>query len=74
MAKKITINHPDGSQTDYQSTILRGYHLKKGKDGVCVTEKRLFEREKLVECYRNVDAEVERCEPCEIFNPTQRPD
>ena len=74
MAKKITITHSDGSQTNYKSNLIRGYHLKRGTDGVCVTEKRLFKPERVVACYRNAAANEERCLPCEAINPTQRRD
>ena len=74
MARKIKITHSDGSETNYESTLTRGYHLKRGTDGVCVTEKRLFRKERIVACYRNADASEERCLPCEAINPIQRRD
>lgn len=74
MAREITISHRDGSRTVYRSTLFRGFHLKEASDGVCVTEKRWFEQERLVACYPNANASQVRCGICEAVNPTQRPD
>lgn len=74
MARKITVTDSDGSETTYESTLTRGYHARKSDDGVCITEKRLFQGERVVACHRNATAKEERCRPCEVINPTQDPD
>jgi hypothetical protein len=75
MAKKIEITKSDGTKDEYRSTIMTGYHLHQGSNGVCVTKKPLFRQEEVVKCYPSTSVkrtDEQRCLPCEAINPTQR--
>ena len=75
MSKLIEVTLPDGSIDRYKSSLLRGYHLKEAKDGVCVTMKTLFEKEATIKCYPKQLIQGftnDRCTICEAVNPTQK--
>lgn len=75
MAKSIKVETSDGITHEYNSSLLRGYHLHQASNGICITEKPLLGKEQVVACYLQADvqnANQVRCIPCEKVNPTQR--
>jgi hypothetical protein len=75
MATKIEIELSNGQQDVFKANLFKVYHLHHGSDGVCVTEKKLFQKEKLVRCYPTSSVRQtaeERCPFCEGLNPTQK--